>query len=69
MSYLRRSEGQELLVAINLSNRPFGGAVAAPGEGWAERAWRGGAPASEGARPVRLVLRPWELRVFERRAP
>lgn len=67
LSYLRRSEGQELLVALNFSNRPFGGAVRAPGQAWSERAWRKGAPPLDGASPARLVLQPWELRVFERR--
>ena len=69
VSYVRSGEGQELLVAINLSNRPFGGAVAAPGKGWSERAWRGLAATPSGdGRPTRLVLQPWEMRVFERRA-
>lgn len=68
VSYVRRGEGQELLVAINLSNRPFGGAVGAPGQGWTERAWRAGAPSPDGASPARLLLQPWELRVFEHRA-
>jgi len=68
LSYVRRAEGQELLIALNFSNRPFGGAVSAPGQGWTERAWRAGAAPADGASPARLVLRPWELRVFERRA-
>ncbi len=68
VSYVRRGEGQELLVAINLSNRPFGGAVAAPGPGWSERAWRAASTTPEGAGPARLLLQPWEMRVFERRA-
>lgn len=65
-SYLRRASGEELLVAINLSNRPWTGVVEAGGgfepllaDPWAEGA--------EAALPS-LSLEAWGFRVFARAA-
>jgi glycosidase len=65
VTYLRRGAGEELLVALNLSNRPFEGTVELP----ASAGFRDVTPAAT-ARDVTLPslrLEAWGYRVFVRR--
>jgi glycosidase len=63
-SYLRRGDGEEFLVAINCSNRPFNGRVSiAPQGGWTEVT----RSKSGGTLPA-FSLGAWEFRIFRRAA-
>jgi glycosidase len=63
VAFLRRDEREELLVAVNLSNRPFAGTVEASG------AFTEVTPGVSSPRPVglpALALDAWGVRVFRR---
>ena len=63
LSFVRRDDREEFLIAINLSNRPFSGTVEAPGDGWSD------VTPGAAARPVALPavsLDAWGFRIFQR---
>ena len=62
VTFVRHEAGEEVLVAINLSNQPFTGTVEVGGAGWVERT---PGAAREVALPA-LALGPWEWRLFRR---
>ena len=74
VTFLRADASEELLVAINLSNRPFTGSVEMAGTGFLEvTPWQEGRPGAEAAdrtaRPATLptlALEPWGVRLFRR---
>src|SRR5208283_1820635 len=67
VSYLRRSGGDEFLIAVNLSSTPFRGTVeAAPGN-WKEVEF-GLFPAAQTALPA-ISLDAFQFRIFQRQAP
>ena len=72
LTYARRNGGEEFLVALNFSNRPFAGIVEASGAGFAEVTPRvGGEGQAEARRAVglpALALDAWEFRIFRRTA-
>ena len=64
LTFVRRDAAEELLVAINVSNRPFAGTVEASGAGWTDVT-----PGAVGSRPVAipaLALDAWGFRVLRR---
>jgi glycosidase len=68
VTFLRRSAGESLLIAINLSNQPFVGLVEAGDTGFSDITPSGIAPAApkrESALPA-LSLAAWEFRVFRK---
>ena len=66
LSFLRRAGGEEFLVVINTTNRPFFGTVAVPPAGWAD-VTPGGDPARRVAPVLPVVtLAAWEFRVYRR---
>jgi cyclomaltodextrinase len=64
LTYVRSDSTEEILVAINLSNRPFRGTVEVMGEGFTELTPTGETPAPA-ALPA-LFLDAWGVRVFRR---
>lgn len=65
ITFLRGGGGEEFLIAINCSNRAFGGRVEADaGSDWAEVTHSKSGGAMSG-----LNLGAWEFRIFRRRAP
>jgi glycosidase len=57
LSFLRRGAGEELLIAVNLSNRPFAGTVAGVGAGFV--------PLGPQSAPLpELQLDAWEWRIY-----
>jgi len=68
VTYLRRAAGEEFLIAINLSNRPFVGIVEAGGKDFIE-VMSNDSIAPETAKPganalPALALDPWGFRIF-----
>ncbi len=63
LSYVRSDATEDVLVAVNLTNRAFAGTVEAPGMGWAEIT--PGHAAGAAAIPA-LTLDPWGVRIFRR---
>jgi cyclomaltodextrinase / maltogenic alpha-amylase / neopullulanase len=64
LTFARRDDREEFLVAINVSNRPFAGTVEATASGFADVT-----PGATGARPVALpalALDAWGFRIFQR---
>jgi cyclomaltodextrinase / maltogenic alpha-amylase / neopullulanase len=72
VTFLRRGEGEELLVAINFSSQPFAGTVESPaGAAYAEvtpqTAEQSSSAAPAGAaNPPSLSLGPWGYRIYRR---
>lgn len=64
VTFLRQVAGETILVAINLSNRPFVGRVEVPGAGYAEIARKGVNP--QAAPLPTLSLHAWGFRIFRR---
>ena len=63
LTYMRSDSTEDILVAVNLSNRPFHGTVEMMGEGGlTELSPKTGAPAALPA----LFLDPWGVRIFRR---
>ena len=68
VTFLRRGAGEEILVAINASNRPFRGQVVLPdATGFAELALPPEKPGA--AQPPALELDAWGWRFYRRAAP
>ncbi len=63
VSYLRRSGGEEFLIAVNLSNSPFRGTVEAAQGNWKEVEF--GFPAVQTALPA-ISLDAFEFRIYQR---
>lgn len=78
VSFLRRSGNDEMLVAVNLSNRPFFGSVEASGDGFKEVTPDVGPPQAPDMQPTEktrakgvpglpvLSLNAWGYRLFQR---
>lgn len=74
VTFVRQEGTEEILAAVNLSNRPFAGTVETAGTGFIEvTPWRDGRPGAEAAdataRPAALpalTLEPWGVRFFRR---
>ncbi|HEY9282020.1 MAG TPA: alpha-amylase family glycosyl hydrolase [Pyrinomonadaceae bacterium] len=70
VTFLRRDQGEELLVAINFSSQPFGGTVESPGGAPYAEVTPGSTPqssaAAEVAGPPALSLGPWGFKVYKR---
>ncbi len=64
ITFVRSDASEDVLVAINLSNRAFAGAVEVAGGGYAEIT--PGAAASSAAAVPALTLDPWGVRIFRR---
>lgn len=69
ITYLRRAGGEEFLIAINLSNRPFVGIVEAGGKDFVEVMSNDSILAGDTAQPSvnalpALALDPWGFRIF-----
>jgi len=64
LTYIRRAEGEEFLVAINLSNTPFRGMVEIDGGNWKELPLPASA-AGPAALPA-LALNAFQFRIFQR---
>ena len=64
VTYLRSDDREEILVAVNLSNRPFAGTVELAGAGYAEIT-PGRESAVAAALPA-ISLEPWGFRIFRR---
>jgi glycosidase len=77
LSYERAGAGESLVVAVNLSNQPFSGTVAAPAGEYVEITEAAGSAAvtsmqqdsKRTAKLPALLLGPWEFRVFRRATP
>jgi cyclomaltodextrinase len=71
LTYLRHSDREDVLVAVNLSNKPFFGTVEAPGSGFTEITPRPpNQPVAGAERPIglpALSLDAWGYRMFLRR--
>ena len=65
VTFVRRDDREEFLVAINLSNRPFLGTVEAAGMGYAEVVLVGDGSTRSLGLPA-IALDPWGVRVFRR---
>jgi len=61
VTYLRRGAGEELLVAINCSNRPYSGRLQVAGSDWSEETH-----SKSGGGVTELALSAWEFRIFRR---
>jgi glycosidase len=64
LTFVRRDDHEEFLVAINLSNRPFAGTVEATAAGFAELT--PGADSSRAVALPALSLGAWQFRIFQR---
>ena len=67
VTYVRRSAGEEFLVAGNLSNTPFNGTVEVEGGAWKEIPLASSQPL-EAAIPA-LTLDAFEFRIFQGHRP
>jgi len=61
VTYLRRGAGEEFLVAINCSNRPYSGRTQVAGSDWSEETH-----SKSGGGVADLALSAWEFRIFRR---
>jgi glycosidase len=70
VTFLRRDQGEELLVAINFSSQPFAGTVEWSGGAIYAEVTPGTTPqppaAAKGAGPPALSLDPWGFKVYKR---
>ena len=73
VTFVRQDAAEEILVAVNLSNRPFHGTVEVGGTSYVDvtpwREGRPGADAAEGQAPAALpalTLEAWGVRLFRR---
>jgi glycosidase len=64
LTYLRTEASEDVLVAVNLTNRPFHGTTEAAGAGWVEVT--PGAAANTAAALPALALDPWGVRIYRR---
>jgi glycosidase len=61
VTYVRRGGGEEFLVAINCSNRGYGGRLQVAGSDWKEETH-----SKSGGSVAELQLAAWEFRIFHR---
>ena len=66
LTYFRRSSAEEYLVAINVSNRPFAGVVAAPSGQYEDQTPVVGDRKPTAATLPALALEAWEFRIWKK---
>jgi cyclomaltodextrinase / maltogenic alpha-amylase / neopullulanase len=66
LSYFRRAAGEEYLVAINASNRPFVGVLAAPAGHYEDKTPAVGDRKPTAATLPAVALEAWEFRIWQK---
>ena len=66
LTYFRRSSAEEYLIAINVSNRPFAGVVAAPSGQYEDQTPVVGDRKPTAATLPALALEAWEFRIWKK---
>jgi glycosidase len=66
LSYFRRAGGEEYLVTINASNRPFAGVIAAPAGEYEDQTPAVGDRKPTAATLPALAMEAWEFRIWRK---
>ncbi|HLV86342.1 MAG TPA: alpha-amylase family glycosyl hydrolase [Candidatus Sulfotelmatobacter sp.] len=66
LTFFRRAAGEEYLVAINVSNRPYTGVVDVPAGDYADETPGLGEAARKKIAPPVLVLNAWDFRIYRK---